>query len=408
MAEKMKHILIFFFSGLACLSLFALASAPISMAQAAAWPTVTRTVTPYRSPTPSRTPTPSSMTSRSMSTVNMGDIIQELKLFGSGAGAGTNCPSKLSKPGLDEVITTAQLMNPVSLWTCGWKPGEIVLISGLDPYGKSLGVFQMQAGYGDNKTGMLGNIVLDFQPDIDAPTGKYKFSFAGQSGTITTNVWFTRPNGPHMYLLSSNPWQPVLGMPMGNRHDLLLWNFRPGETVRLLIYNDYCCDMKRGNVDADLLGYQDYIVPPGGQMQVKIDMSGAGNQKFLFIDAYGSKSGNVPLSWFDRNEDQAPHHKYDLYCPGAMPSRIVIDQYRVRAAYVDGTNLRIRAQPGFYGQILKTVPEGTVIDKYGSHEVRCVDKTFWWQVVLPGSKTETGWIAETYNGKYILESIPNP
>ncbi len=405
MATKAKYYVSYFLSGLACLGLLAINGASGNMVQAAAWPTITRTVTPYRRPTPSYTPTQPSMTTRSLVTVNTGEIIEELYLFGSGAGAGTNCPFGRSKPGLDEEIATAPLMNPVSLWTCGWQPGENVQVRGQDPYGRSVGAFQMYAGADNTGGSWKGNIVLDFQPSIDSYAGNYTFTITGKSGTVTTNVRFTRPIGPHMYLLSNNPWQPVLGPPMGNRNRLLLWNFAPGEKVRVILYQ-YLLGSKM--TDHQFLGYQDYYVPMNGQMEILIDLGVTNSNKSLFLIAYGDRSGRVGLSWFQLNEDQSLHQNwFDVYCPGAMQSRIDVNKYFVRAAYVDGTRLRIREKPGFSGRILQTVPEGTVLSLAGANPVRCVDKTFWWAVNLPGNEKNTGWVAETYNGKYIVESVNN-
>ena len=70
-----------------------------------------------------------------------------------------------------------------------------------------------------------------------------------------------------------------------------------------------------------------------------------------------------------------------------------------RVAKVDGSNMRIRSQPGFSQPIVDRVPEGTLLIILNGP--RCVDGTKWWYI-----RTKSGiegWMTESQNGIPLLE-----
>ncbi len=79
-------------------------------------------------------------------------------------------------------------------------------------------------------------------------------------------------------------------------------------------------------------------------------------------------------------------------------SRISIgDQARV--AQVDGSNTRLRSQPGFTQSIVGKVPEGTRLTILDGPE--CVDGNNWWYVRTNNGLE--GWMTESQNGIYLIE-----
>ncbi len=331
-----------------------------------------------------------------MYTTNPGEIIEEMYAFDLGGPGDGICVYPQTKPVLDEVMTEAELMEVINLYSCGWQVGETVEFDAIDPNGNSLAHATVQAGPGNDYTSP-GYISIAYQPFIDDPTGTYVFTLKGSGATLVQTVQVTRPNGPRLYLLSANPWEPKMDRPSGKQNSLLLWGFAPGENVRLVVYRDLV-----------FLGYQDFVFPDADRMQVDLNLSQVGDKDSLFFMARGTQSGIIKHVSDDDKHSGFASLEY-LSCPGAMLSRLNNDMDKVRAAYVDGSALRIRNEPSFTSEVLQSVPEGTELEfEWQFHQVRCVDGTFWWHVYIPGEERNTGWVAETYEGKYILEPIPNP
>ena len=72
-----------------------------------------------------------------------------------------------------------------------------------------------------------------------------------------------------------------------------------------------------------------------------------------------------------------------------------------RVAFTDGSNMRIRENPGFSQVILYRVPEGTFIEVLDGPQ--CTDGNNWWKI-----RTENGldgWMTESQDGVYLLEPI---
>lgn len=79
-------------------------------------------------------------------------------------------------------------------------------------------------------------------------------------------------------------------------------------------------------------------------------------------------------------------------------SRISVgDQARV--AQVDGSNTRLRSQPGFTQSIVGKVPEGTPLTILDGPE--CIDGNNWWYVRTKNGLE--GWMTESQNGIYLIE-----
>ena len=87
-------------------------------------------------------------------------------------------------------------------------------------------------------------------------------------------------------------------------------------------------------------------------------------------------------------------------CKG-MRTRISVGE-QARAAFTDGSNMRIREKPGFSQDILDKVPEGTIIKVLDGPQ--CADGNNWWKIRT--AKGLDGWMTESQNGVYLLEPVP--
>jgi hypothetical protein len=72
---------------------------------------------------------------------------------------------------------------------------------------------------------------------------------------------------------------------------------------------------------------------------------------------------------------------------------------RARVAFVNGSNMRIRSQPGFSQGIVDRVPEGTLLTVLDGP--KCIDGNYWW--FIRTSSGIQGWMTESQNGTYLLE-----
>jgi hypothetical protein len=75
---------------------------------------------------------------------------------------------------------------------------------------------------------------------------------------------------------------------------------------------------------------------------------------------------------------------------------------QAQVAKVDGSNTRLRSQPGFSQSIVGKVPEGTSLTILDGPE--CVDGNNWWYVRTKNGLE--GWMTEAQNGVYLIEPMP--
>lgn len=84
-------------------------------------------------------------------------------------------------------------------------------------------------------------------------------------------------------------------------------------------------------------------------------------------------------------------------CSETVSRLSVGDQAQV--ARVDGSNTRLRSQPGFTQSIVGKVPEGTPLTILDGPE--CIDGNNWWYVRTNNGLE--GWMTESQNGVYLIE-----
>jgi hypothetical protein len=73
---------------------------------------------------------------------------------------------------------------------------------------------------------------------------------------------------------------------------------------------------------------------------------------------------------------------------------------KIRVAYVNGTNLRLRSSPDHssLGNVIGGIPEGTIL--YIDFGPKCAGGWIWWQVTY---QNESGWVSEGNGTDWLLE-----
>jgi hypothetical protein len=325
--------------------------------------------------TPTRTPTKKTTSKFNISSSNHvapDDILKEISFFAIGGGGGY-CPKESYpvpvisyEPKDEELVTTSVLV------TCGWQAGERLKGTIKYPNGKTItqNIFP-KLSYGEYYA------TLSIKPTINDPTGNYVFTLKGNNVTLTSTAYFRKPAGPRIFQAD-------------NTH-LLLYGFAPRESIRLFYYD----------IHGKLSGWQSYTVDSKGQLVIEISTNMNG-----YFFALGERTGEVRL----RREEPTGGFVYDAvayksiklaqYCPG-LASHLTVS-ISGRVAYTDGTNMRIRQQPGFSQAILNTVPEGTQFTVLEGP--RCADQVTWWKIQT--TNHDEGWMAESQNGVYLIEPYP--
>jgi len=204
------------------------------------------------------------------------DILTEVS-FGVGGGMGYACPENgtIKNYEIDtEFLTKKYIEN------CTWKEGEKIIVTVQNPNGDIFTQKVYATGYID--------LNLRFEPD--APTGIYKYTLEGSSGKAVVTVNLKEPNGARLYRIDETR--------------LLLYNFKPSESVNLYYYSREVSDtgFRESGAYGDLgkfVGWQNYRVNPQGQLIIEIPAYTGYSDSCMgrsdFFTAIGEESGEVPL-----------------------------------------------------------------------------------------------------------------
>ncbi len=316
------------------------------------------------------------------------EAIQQMDLRLGGAGY-PGCLDAPEEPALDLKTDNLDLTGIGVIATCGWKAGETVNVTLMDPQGK-LYTREVKAVPARQKKGVY-EVDIFYQPGADAPEGKYRFTLQGDSATIKAKIVYNRLKGAKVYTLPDDPFQPRLGA-MGGQQRLRLQGFLPNEPVRLLAYRFEGTLIK-------FYGYQDFTADRRGQLIVETDLPEIGKDTEMNYYAYGRDTHFVPLERFTADGySKSRKFDMDLYCPGAQAPRLDGPADIRLAAGV--ARLDIHQQPGFGSRVIAQVPAETQMRTYGYP--KCIDHAYWWKVTAT-RPILFGWIAESFLGKYLIE-----
>jgi hypothetical protein len=213
------------------------------------------------------------------------DILQDAKKFAGGAGGeGAQCPASLNNtsPRIQWGLERHEIM-PVSrtsvgagtfyILSCGWSSTGQLPVTVRYPNGQETNHSTVvQRGSGG---GLSAEFALDF--GTNPQLGNYRITFRGRSGSATHTFTLERPAAPIFYTLANG--------------DIVLWNFRPNENVRLAAYQT----VQNLYSDVQFVGYQSYVTDSDGSLYVNVTGSFAG-----FI-AFGERTGAVEDSnWMNQ------------------------------------------------------------------------------------------------------------
>ncbi len=304
------------------------------------------------------------------------EAVPEIDLRVSG-GSYPGCLDELEKPVIDYKTENMDLTGITLIATCGWQADETVKITLMDPQGK---FYTSEAKAVPAKLRKdINQLIVTFQPGVDAPEGKYRFTLEGtltkEGGTLKTPVFFNRPAGAKLYAAADDRFQPVF-QALGGQHRLRLDGFLPNEPVKLLAY-------QFEKTVAKFYGWQDFQADASGRLIVETNFADIPADTQMNFSAYGLETHSVHM---------------ELYGPGAPAPRLAAASY---AGAVSGTGLTaIHQQPGFGSRVAAQAPAGSQLRLFD--QPKCIDHAYWYKVSL-SDPILFGWAAESFLGKYLLE-----
>lgn len=339
---------------------------------------------------------PATLTLKTISRETPQGLIQTIDLALPG-GSYPGCISVLDAPELKYMPGDLELMDIAMIATCGWKAGETVKITIRDPRG-DLRVVEAKATQAPNAKDVY-EVNFFYQPPVSAPEGIYRFTFDGIGaygpGTVKAKVAYKKPSQARLFALSEDAATPAFGA-QGGKHNLMLFGFLANEPVRLMAY-------KVEGTKIQFFGWQDFTTDRLGLLTVAVDLSPEiGEKAEMAYTAYARETHFVQQERFAPDgRSISDRFAMDLYCPGAQSPHIT-SRGEIRAARGSAEKLRIVQVPGFGSRVTIDVPEGATLYAFG--QPKCIDHAFWWQVWLR-DPVRFGWVAESFQGKYLVEPV---
>lgn len=314
-----------------------------------------------------------------------------------GGGSYPGCLDVPEAPVVDYKTDNMDLTGVALIATCGWEADELVKVTLMDPQGKFY-TYESRAVPSKNRKDIF-KVDLYFQPGVDAPEGKYRFTLQGSpshknGGTVKTHVFFNRTSGARLYAVPENRFEPVL-QPLGGKHKLRLDKFLPNEWVRILVYQF------KGTA-IEFFAWQDFTADKTGRLIVDVNLPDIDNETILNFYAYGQETHSVHLERFNLDGLRVNRqYDMDLFCAGGQTPRLAGVSEIKAAAEVEA--VPILQQPGYGSRVIIRAPADAHLQVYGYP--KCIDRAYWWKVTLK-EPVRFGWVAESYLGRYRIEAIP--
>jgi hypothetical protein len=182
-------------------------------------------------------------------------------------GSGDSGCGALTQP---SVITSApneprvELMAMLDIMGCNWQADDAVIVTATLPDGQTL---DFQADVAQD-----GTFNLPFQTALQDAPGMYAFEARGSDGVAASaSIEVSEPDGPRM-------------RSYGDR--LFLYNFSPGERVRLIAYR-----FVEAKNAYEFAGWQSFNVDANGRLFIDLDESAQG--PLFAFGIVGDASGPV-------------------------------------------------------------------------------------------------------------------
>lgn len=335
------------------------------------------------------------MTDKTINTTILAEAIPSIELR-MGGGSYPGCLTIPEQPVVNYHTDNMDMTGAAYFSTCGWAKDETIKITLRDPQG----VFYTYETKATSSRNVKNLYQMDFyfQPGVDAREGKYRFTLQGSAQRDTevvlkTHVFFNLTDGPRLYAVPKNRFEPVLKT-MGGQHQLRLNGFLENEWVRLLVY-------RFENNQMLFYGWQDFYTDSSGRLLVEVDLPKIDEKTELNFYAYGQETHTVHMERFSA-EGLRINRQFtmDLYCPGALTPRLTgFDQARAAEGVETVT---IYQQPGFGSRVISNAPVDTELKVYDYP--KCIDHAYWWKVYVAKSLL-FGWVPESFLGKYRTEPV---
>jgi len=330
------------------------------------------------------------------------DIIQQMgSIPAYGGSASCNSPDTYSQPTVDQSFIDTyggkpvEMMEGIVLGVCGLSEGDSVTTNIHFPNGK------VESQKGVVKSNVIGEVAnsydLSYVVGLDQPAGPYRFEFQTSKGTAEATLDVIAPDGPQLYV----DMEPT-------KSDLILYNFKPNEKVRILIY-------MKGMLDA----WQEFTIDKNGNLTIPNDFEGPGSagydgtvasRKGEYV-AVGEASGQVGYKekgWYFGYTYWAAG---DIYCSGAHTPVIgfgpyqyveVISDHAFGKLYVSGSQSTI------------PIRNGTRFHIAPASQPYCKDGAIWWAAdcstatpVIPGCSANQGLVVpEAIDQDVFLQAAP--
>jgi len=190
------------------------------------------------------------------------DVLQEVDY--GGGGAMVDCTGSFEHPVVEyaswscsELGVESELGCTYYVYSCGWEHDESVRTTIEFPDDSSVSETQLYDEYGG---------YFYYKPSLNDPPGLYTFIFEGESGKVQHSFEIGKPTGSRLYR---------------DEDGLILYNFEPGERVRVFAY-------KRGEAEVALLeAWQEFQIDSSGQLIVQLQ---TGFEGYIYI-VLGDVSG---------------------------------------------------------------------------------------------------------------------
>jgi hypothetical protein len=372
-------------AGLTLFFLLSLFCAPVAGANPA------MAMEPAQGPAPTG-PAVVQMTATTMQKNLPAEAVPEINLRVSG-GSYPGCLDELEKPVIDYKTDYMDLTGITLIATCGWQAGETVKVTLMDPQGKYF-TSEAKAVPSKNRAD-INQLIVTFQPGVDAPEGKYRFTLQGtltkEGGTLKTAVFFHKPAGPTLYAAAKDRFQPAF-QAMGGKLRLRLDGFRPNEPVKLLAY-------QFEKSVAKFSGWQDLKADGNGRLIVETNFGDLPPETEMNFSAYGLETHSVQMERFSPDGVRVSRQfDMDLFCPGAQAPRLAA--VSAANAAPGASQVTIHQQPGFGSRVVARAPANVQLRVFD--QPKCIDRAYWYKVSL-SEPILFGWAAESFLGKYLLE-----
>lgn len=300
------------------------------------------------------------------------NILLEISYFPGGGGA---ICAYTEVPILSDNHVEAELLILDFITVCGWKSNEQIILTTEYPDG-SITTQQLIANEAD---GDVYYTRLNLKFGLEDKPGLYRYTFTGQGAKFEATANFHLPQRASLLRV--------------NDSQLLMYGFRSNESVALYYY-----------YKESFKGWKTYTVDRNGLLLVNVPSdieNKAIHSKNQYFVAVGKTSGEVPLIFETvLGPRKIVNQDSIIWSCGNLRPRLAV-YLGAQVAFTDGSNMRIRKNPGLASEIIDTVPEGTkftVIDG-----PVCENDISWWKV---SGSFEKGWMAEHNNEIYWLEPTP--